>query len=136
MQARLSLSKEECFTLLKNWYMDIHQIPVEVTPVFPLLSNGDQPTVFFRMNESMLNEQGFLSVLNSMLEQSGFYIAQSMVHVNMENEIEFQGISIVINQFAETNLDVLPEWLSERIANLKFADCILVIKTRKYIKDK
>lgn len=131
MQARLSLSKEECFTLLKNWYMDIHQIPVEVTPVFPLLSNGDQPTVFFRMNESMLNEQGFLSVLNSMLQRSGFYIAQSMVHVNMENEIEFQGISIVIQKVAETNLDVLPEWLSERIANLKFANRVRTLQMHK-----
>lgn len=131
MQARLSLSKEECFTLLKNWYMDIHQIPVEVTPVFPLLSNGDQPTVFFRMNESMLNEQGFLSVLNSMLEQSGFYIAQSKIHVGMENKTEFQGISIVINQFAEINLDVLPEWLSERIANLKFANRVRTLQMHK-----
>lgn len=131
MQARLSLSKEECFTLLKNWYIDVYQLLVEVTPVFPLLSNGDQPTVFFRMNESMLNEQGFLSVLNSMLEQSGFIIMQSITHVNMEKETEFQGMSIVIQKVAETNLDVLPEWLSEHIANLKFANRVRTLQMHK-----
>lgn len=131
MQARLSLSKEDCFTLLKNWYIGVYQVPVEVTPVFPLLSNGDQPTVFFRMNESMLDEQGFLSVLNSMLEQSGFIIMQSITHVNMEKETEFQGMSIIIQKVAEVNLDVLPEWLRERIVNLEFADCIRTFQMRK-----
>lgn len=131
MEARLSLSKEECFTLLENWYIGVYRVPVEVTPVFPLLSNGNQPTVFFRMNESMLDEQGFLSVLNSMLEQSGFMITRSITRVNMEKETEFQGMSIVIQKVAEESLDVLPEWLSERIANLRFADRILIFQMRK-----
>ncbi len=131
MQARLNLSKEECFNLLKNWYIDVYQVPVEVTSVFPLLSNGNQPTVFFRMNESMLNEQGFLSVLNHTLEQAGFMIMQAITHVNMEQETEFQGMSIVIQKFAEVNLEVLPEWLRNRIANLEFADRIRTFQMHK-----
>ncbi len=131
MQARLTLSKDECLNLLQNWYINIYQIPVEVEPVFPLLSNGDQPTVFFRMNESMLNEQSFVSILNQMLGNAGFMIMQSIIHVNMEKETEFQGISIVIQKIADVNLDVLPEWLRNCIANLEFADCIRTFQMQK-----
>ncbi len=70
------------YSFIKKLVYQIYQIPVEVIPIFPFISNGNQPTVFFRMNESMLNEQGFLSVLNQTLVQAGFMIMQSIIHVH------------------------------------------------------
>ncbi len=49
----------------------------------------------------------------------------------MEKETEFQGISIVIQKIADVNLDVLPDWLHERMQNLEFADCIRTFQIRK-----
>lgn len=131
MQARLSLQKEECLTLLQGWYENLYQVPVKVTPVFPQLTNGNQPTVFFRMNDSMVDEQGFLTVLNQTLEQAGFIVNWSSIYVDTEDKLEFQELTIIIQSVADTNLNVLPEFLRKRIEDSQFCDRICICKVKK-----
>lgn len=130
MQASLRLTKDDCLTLLNQYYTNEYQVPVEVTPLFPLLANGSQPTVFFRMNESMLDEHGFYTVLKQILEESGFMIMETDTHVQMDEKLEFQGVTVIIQLIAEANLNVLPEWLGNRIKNLQFVDRIRRVQMR------
>ncbi len=132
MQAKLELSKEECLTILKDCYTKMYRVPVEVTPVFPLIPLSEEnPTVFFKMNEAMLGENNFFEFLNGTLEQAGFIIIQSNTYVTTNPVNQFQGVSVIIQIVAEVNLDVLPECLRSRIQNLQFVDRALIYRLKK-----
>lgn len=128
MQAHLHLTKDDCLMLLNQYYTNEYRVPVEVIPVFPLLLSENRRPVFFRMNDSMLDENGFLTFLTRLFEQAGFIVMQVTPYVNMGENLDFLGVSLIINPTAEMNLTMLPEWLSDRTKNLKFADRVLIRK--------
>ncbi len=73
----------------------------------------------------------FFNVLNHILNLAGFIIMQSDTHINTDQGVQFQGVSMIIQKIAEVNLDILPEWLQERVRNLQFADRVRTFQMRK-----